>query len=84
MLSIVCIYVLSSDVRYDFRMKPMFGSSLPPVVCKRDHVLFRLFGFVYVEWCSTHIVLCFGLFFVVLCIISFSGLSIFDCSFGIL
>jgi hypothetical protein len=32
---VVCIYALSSDVRYDFRIKPMIGSSLPPVVCKR-------------------------------------------------
>ena len=26
----------------------MFGSSLPPVVCRRSHVLFTLFVFVYV------------------------------------
>ena len=26
--------------------KTMFGSSLPPVICKRDHVLFTLFAFV--------------------------------------
>jgi hypothetical protein len=35
---IMCIYVLSSvsrDVRYDFHIKTMFGSSLPPVVCRR-------------------------------------------------
>jgi hypothetical protein len=24
----------------------LFGSSLPPVVCRRDHVLFTLFVFV--------------------------------------
>jgi len=37
----------------------MFGSSYPPVVCRRVHVLFTLFVFVYVKWCPTHIVLCF-------------------------
>ena len=40
----------------------MLGSSLPPVV------LFTLFVFVYVVWCSTHIVLCFCFVFFVLCI----------------
>jgi hypothetical protein len=33
-----------SDVRYDFYIKAMFGSSLPPVVCRTGHVLFRMFG----------------------------------------
>jgi hypothetical protein len=36
------------DVLYDFCIKTMFGSSLPPVVCRRAHVLFTLFVFVYV------------------------------------
>ena len=27
----------------DFRIQPMFGSSLPPVVCKRTHILLTLF-----------------------------------------
>jgi hypothetical protein len=42
-----------------FRIKTMFGSSLPPVVCRRDRVLFKLFLFVCVLWCPTHILLCF-------------------------
>ena len=39
---IMCIYVWvpCRDVRYDFHINTMFGSSLPPVVCRRDHVLF--------------------------------------------
>ena len=41
----------------------LFGSSLPPVVCRRTHVLFTLFVFVYVQQCPTHIVLCFWLAF---------------------
>jgi hypothetical protein len=34
------------NVRYDFRMHTMFGYSLPPVVCRRAHVLFTLILFV--------------------------------------
>jgi len=37
----------------------MFGSSWPPVVYMRAHVLFTLFVFVYVLWCPTHMLLCF-------------------------
>jgi hypothetical protein len=36
------------DVRCDYRIEPMFGSSLTPVVCRRDHVLFTLFLFLCV------------------------------------
>jgi len=35
------------SVRYDFRIKTMFDSSLPPVVCRMAHVLFTFFVFVY-------------------------------------
>ena len=31
-------------------LKTIFGSSLPPVVCRRDHMLFTLFVFACV-WC---------------------------------
>ena len=44
---------------YDFRIKTMFDSSLPPAVCRRANVLFTLFMFVCVKWRPTHIVLCF-------------------------
>ena len=40
----LCVRVPCCDVRCDFRMQTMFGSSLPPVVCSRAHVLFRMFG----------------------------------------
>jgi hypothetical protein len=36
------------DVRYNFDIKTMFGSSCHPVLCRRAHVLFMLFVFVYV------------------------------------
>jgi hypothetical protein len=32
-------------VCYDFRIGTMFSSSLPPAVCRSDHVLFMLFVF---------------------------------------
>ena len=36
--------VPSCDVRYEFRLKTMFSSSLPPVVCMWAHVLFTMFS----------------------------------------
>jgi hypothetical protein len=36
----------------------MFGSSLPPVACRRAHVLHTFFVFAYMWWCPTHIALC--------------------------
>ena len=50
---IMCLYVLSFVLWYSyiFCIKTMFGSSLPPVVCRRAHVLFTLFVFICVYWC---------------------------------
>ena len=45
---LVCVFtfqVLCCDVRYNFCIKTMFGSSLSPVVCRMAHVLFTLFVF---------------------------------------
>ena len=44
----MCLYVLSSLLLCSLRFphKTMFGSSLPPIVCRRAHVLFTLFVFV--------------------------------------
>jgi hypothetical protein len=60
--AIMCLYVPSPVLwcPLRFRIETMFGSSLAPVVCKRAHVLFTLCVFACVEWCLTHIVLCFG------------------------
>ena len=66
LLCVVTFWVPCCDVRYDFLMKTLFCSSLPPVVCKRVHVLLTLFACAL--WCPTHIVLWFfALFFFVLC-----------------
>jgi hypothetical protein len=75
---LLCVLVPCCDVRYDFRIKTMFGSSLHPVVVGGLVSYLRylcLFAYSGVQ----HILCCvFVLFFFV------SGLSIFDCPFGIL
>ena len=45
-LYVFTLLVPFCDVRYDFYIKMMSGSSLSPVVCRRAHVLFMLFLFV--------------------------------------
>ena len=82
-LCLLCVFALCvrcCDVRCDFQIIMIFGSSLPPVVCR--FVLFMLFVFV----CPTHIMLCFCCFTSsrVPNVASFSGLSISDCPFGII
>ena len=59
LLCVFTFWVPGCDIRYNFRIKTMFGSSLPPFVCRSAHVLFTLFVFVCVLWRLTHIVLCF-------------------------
>ena len=49
-------------------IKTMYGSSLPPVVCRRTRVLFTLFVFVCIQWCPTHIVMCLCVVVFVLCL----------------
>ena len=85
LLCVVTYWVPCCDVCYNFRIKMMFGSSLPPVVCRSAHVLFILFVFVCVQKCPTHCVV-FFVCFSLSCVpyaASFSVLSIFDCPFGI-
>ena len=51
---------LSSEFRYDCRIKSMFGPSLPPVVSSMAHVIFMLFQYSGVH----HIVCCVFVLFV--------------------
>jgi len=39
LLYVFTFWIPCCDVRYDSRIQTMFGSSLPPVVCSKDHVL---------------------------------------------
>jgi hypothetical protein len=51
LLILLCVFTFwipNCDVRYDFSIKTMFGSSVSPVVCRSVHVLFSLFMFVCV------------------------------------
>ena len=44
----IVYYVYRGMNCYDFSMKTMFGSSLPPVVCGSARILFMLFVFACV------------------------------------
>ena len=65
LLCVFTFWVPYYNVRYDFHIKTMFGSSLPPVVCRRVHILFTRFltysGVKYILCCV------FALFAFVLC-----------------
>ena len=53
--------------------KTLFGASLPPVLCRKAHVLLTLFVFLWAKWRPAHFVLCWFcvvvLFVVVFCIL---------------
>jgi len=67
LLIFLVFFVLSYYVslRSEFRIKTMFCSSLPPVVCRRDHVLFTLFVFVWYSGVQHVLCFVFALFFFV-------------------
>ena len=67
LLCVFLFWVLCCDVRYDFNIETMFVSSLPPVVCRRAHVLFTLFEFVYIIYVVVFFVFCFFLVLCTLC-----------------
>ena len=67
-LRVLSYYVfLRCDVRYDFGIKPIFGSSLPPVVCRRAHVIFTLFVCVRIVVSNTYCIVCVVFSFFVVC-----------------
>ena len=50
MFVLLCVFKLlvpCCGVRYAFHIKPMFGSSLPPVVCRSAHIIVFLCIFAY-------------------------------------
>ena len=61
----------------------MFGSSLPPVVNRRDHVISVCLRIVVSNIYCVVVLFCFSSPCVP-CVASFSGLSIFDCPFRML
>jgi hypothetical protein len=55
---LLCVFtfgVQCCDVRYDFYIKTMFGSSLSSVLCMRAYVLFTLFVFVVIFLCVANV-----------------------------
>ena len=78
----VCVFLLCV-VRCGFPIGRMFSSSLPRVVCRRDHVLRYLCLLAHSGVSTIYCVIGFDLF-VFVYVASFSGLSIFDCPFDIL
>jgi len=61
-------WVPCCDVRYDFQINAMFGSSLPPVVCRRA-VSYLRYLCLFAHNGVQHILCCvFVFFFLVLCI----------------
>ena len=82
-------FVPSNAFTLSVRIQTMFGSCLPPVFCRRAHVLFTLF--VLFAHNGVQHILCCGFRFVSLrlvsCVpnvVSFSGLSIVICPSGFL
>jgi hypothetical protein len=76
------------DIFYNFRIKTMFGSSLPPVVCRRVMSFLRYLC-LFAHSAAQHILCCVVFLFCfasscVPCVVGFSGLSISDCPFGVL
>ena len=55
LLWVFTLFVPCCEVLYDFRIQTMSGSSLPPVVCRRAHVLFTVYVFfLRIAVSSTH------------------------------
>jgi len=88
LLCVFTFWVPCCHVRYDFRIKTMFGSSLPPVVCRKAHecLIYVICVCLRIVRCNTYCVV-FLFYFSSSCVpnvASFSGLSILDCPFSIL
>ena len=45
MMTLITYFAFIKNQLANFRIKTMFGSSLPPVVCRRANVLFTLYVF---------------------------------------
>jgi hypothetical protein len=77
---LLCVFTFllpCCDIHYDSCIETMFGSSIPPVVCRRVHDLFTLFVFTHSG--AQHLlycVFCFVCLRLVCCAPSFSRLSV--------
>jgi hypothetical protein len=77
LLCILTFWVPCCDACYDFRIQEMFGSSLPPVVCRMAHVLFMRVICICIVVSNTYcavfllfvLVICYLLFVICICIV---------------
>jgi hypothetical protein len=74
------LYVSCCDIRNDFHINMMFGSSLPPVVCSRAHVLRYLCLFAHIS--VKHILCCVFCFVLIGLVYPMLPVSL-DCPFSI-
>ena len=72
---ILFLYVPCCAARYDFRIKTMFSSSLSPVVCRRAHVLFMLFVFVWFVLAASYLWEGRMFYLCYLCLSAYSGVQ---------
>ena len=68
---IICLYVPRSVLWWPLRIKTIIGSSFPRVVCRREHVLFTLFVFVWHSGVQPILCCVFALIFFFLWIVLF-------------
>ena len=74
------------SLRSEFRVVmsvPMFGSSLSPVVFRRDHVLYLRYMYLFAYSAVKHILLCVFVFFVSLRLVYPMLQASMDCHFFI-
>ena len=69
LLCVLTFLIPCCDVRYDFRIVTMFGSSLPPVVCRRVGFMSNLRYLCLLRHSSIQHILCCVLFVIVLCLV---------------
>jgi hypothetical protein len=79
----MCIHVRWCDVSYEFRIKTMIGSSLPPVLCRAACIVYVMYGWFRIMVSDTYcvVVLCCFSSSCVPYVASFSRLYIFYCPF---
>ena len=69
LLCVLTFLIPCCDVRYDFRIITMFGSSLSPVVCRGDGFMSNLRYLCLLRHSSVQHILCCVLFVIVLCLV---------------
>ena len=69
LLYVLTLLIPCCDVRYDFNIITMFGSSLSPVICRTVGVMSNLRYLCLLRHSSIQHILCCVLFVIVLCLV---------------